>query len=473
MQRALTLITAIFLALSVGGVFGQAAPGDAPAPDYRNHHADLDSSINSGNVANMKKAWFMKTEEEVSHRPLIRDGRLYIADWGGNVYALDAKSGKPIWKKKVQDKVMEKWAWYGFAGTGALGHGEHANRLFEVSVEGNAFAIDTESGETIWQTKVANDEHGGNVGTIAYFDGMVLIGLQSVEEPLTQSIPDFKPNFRGSVLALDASRGEEIWRTSLVEAPGNGVPMWSSFAIDEEMGIAYFTTGNNYTGKATELSDAIVSIDARTGEIIWARQVTENDVWTMAQPHGPDWDFGAGPQLFEATIDGQQRQLVGAGQKSGTFYVWDRTNGEPVWATTVGDGAIGGGIHGEASIGADRIIIWGNNGFVYAEPADYPMDIAAVDPATGNYLWVTPEAQPALQISAGFLASDVYFIGSLDGMVRAYNVQNGKELWKSQPHGSIASSLTIDGNMLFWGSGVPGGFGGKPPYGVVAYRLGG
>lgn len=463
------------IATMISLLWGTPLLAQAPStgnPDHANHHANLNSEINSSNVAGMKEAWYMHTEEEVSHAPLVENGTLYFADWGGNVYAVEAKSGKEIWKKKVQDKVMEKWPWYGFAGTGALGIGDHGDLLFEASVEGQAFAIDKKTGEVRWQAEFAEDEHAGNVGTISYYDGKLFIGLQSVEEPLHQMIPDFKPNFQGSVVALDASTGEQLWRTKLVEDPGNGVPMWSSFAIDTESGILYFTTGNNYTGKATELSDALVAMDPNSGEILWARQVTQNDVWTMAKPHGPDYDFGAGPQLFTATVDGQERQLVGAGQKSGTFYVWDRQTAEPIWSTTVGDGAIGGGIHGEGSVGDGQIIIWGNNAFPYSAPGDHPMDIAAVDPSTGGYKWVVPDAQPALQISAGFIASDVYFIGSLDGKVRAYRTSDGKKLWTaSNPHGSVASSLTVDGNMLFWGSGVPGNFGGKGPFGLIAYQL--
>lgn len=73
-----------------------------------------------------------------------------------------------------------------------------------------------------------------------------------------------------------------------------------------------------------------------------------------------------------------------------------------------------------------------HNAFPYTNPAQHPMDIKAVDPATGDYLWVAPKAQPAVQISAGFLAGDVYFVGSLDGMVRAYDAQTGEKL-RTQP----------------------------------------
>ena len=81
--------------------------------------------------------------------------------------------------------------------------------------------------------------------------------------------------------------------------------------------ILYFGTGNNYTPPSSPLSDSLVAVDAKTGELKWAQQATAHDIWTPTNPLGPDYDFGAAPQLFEAMIDGEQRPLVGIGQKSG------------------------------------------------------------------------------------------------------------------------------------------------------------
>lgn len=101
------------------------------------------------------------------------------------------------------------------------------------------------------------------------------------------------------------------------------------------------------------------------------------------------------------------------------------------------------------------------------------MDIAALHPATGKPFWVKPKVQPAVEISAGYVANDVWFVGSLDGQVRAYNTQTGDRLWTSQKHGSVASSLWVHGDMLLWGAGVPKRFGGNAGQpGLFAYTLG-
>lgn len=433
---------------------------------YKNHHADLSSSLNSQNAPSLQLAWSVPTDAPVSHTPLVENGRAYFADWKGYAYAVDLASGRTLWKEKIQETVNEKWPWHGIVGTGALGGG----LLYEASMEGMAYGIDPETGRTVWQTRITDDPHAGNIGKLTYYDGLVYIGLSSVEEPLTKMQEGFEPNFQGKVKALDARTGEIVWTLPLAVPPADGATVWSSFAIDTTNGVLYFTTSNNYT-HANELSDAMVAADAKTGKIYWFDQVTNNDIWTMANPKGPDYAFGAGPQLFEAVIDGQNRALVGAGQKSGVFYVWDRETGQRVWTATVGYGHVGGGIHGEASVGADRIIIWGNNAFPYANPEKHPMDLKAVDPATGGYLWVVPKAQPAVQISAGFLADDVYFVGSLDGMVRGYDANTGQKVWESKKHGSVSSSLWVEDGTLLWGTGVPKQFGGATGQnGVFAYK---
>lgn len=434
-----------------------------------NHHASTATPINAGNVKGMRLAWSVPTKDPVSHAPLVDGERTFFADWGGSVYAVDNRNGRVLWRKQVEKGVKKQWPWHGFAGTGTMDD----RLLYEASVEGMAYAIDKQTGDVVWQRRIADDEHGGNLARMLVHDGLVYIGMSSPEEVLSAKVKDFQVNFRGKVMALDARTGQTVWERWLAEPPHTGVAVWSSFAIDPATNTLYFTTSNNYVGEASALSDALVAANAKTGEILWHRQVTMHDVWTMASPIGPDYAFGAGPQLFEAVVAGRPRQLVGAGQKSGTFFVWDRISGEPIWSFTLGYGHVGGGIHGEASITPDRILLWSNNAFPYKDPEKHPMDIAALEPATGKPLWVTKKAQPALQISAGHVANDVYFVGSLDGQVRAYNTRTGKRLWTSNKHGSVASSLWVHGDMLLWGAGVPKQFAGNAGQpGLFAYKLG-
>ncbi|HEV7265202.1 MAG TPA: PQQ-binding-like beta-propeller repeat protein [Falsiroseomonas sp.] len=421
----------------------------------RNHHADPTSAIDSSNIARLRQAWSFEAPAPVSHTPLIESGRVYAADWDGNVYAFDAQTGDVVWRNKVEQPKTQ-WPWHGFAGTGALGGG----MVFQASTEGTAFALDARTGEVRWRTRITDDPHAGSICRLTHIGGIVLVGLQSVEEPLTKMMQNFTPDFQGEVMALDAATGWIVWRTPLVRPPHNGVAVWSSFAVDPQTFVVYFTTGNNYTGEATPLSDSIVAVNGRNGEILWASQVTQNDVWTMAHQRGPDYDFGGGPQIFDVVIGGRVRRLVGAGQKSGIFYVWDRYTGQPVWSSSIGYGGVDGGMHGEASIGRDRIIAWSNNNYSHTTPpAQSNLSIKALDPATGRYLWVNDNAQPALLFSAGFLADDVYLLGSLDAKLRAYSAGDGQQVWSADLPGPVTSALSGDGGRVLLGTGAPGVFG--------------
>lgn len=279
-------------------------------------------------------------------------------------------------------------------------------------------------------------------------------------------MPDLVPNFLGHVLALEAQTGKVVWDMLLVSPPRNGVAVWSSFAVDPDIGALYFATGNNYTGEPSELSDSVIAVNAKTGATIWARQVTEQDVWTPADPVGPDVDFGAGPQLFNATIGGAVRPLLGIGQKTGHYMAFDRRTGEPVWSTVVGLAGVGGGTRGEAGAGDDRIVVWSNNSWDDVgppkNPGDFPIDVEALDPATGRRLWSQPKSQPAVGWSGGYLAAHVFFVGSLDGTIKGYDADDGTIVTTVKTPGAVGSALLVEGNTLFVGAGVPPAFGGGP-----------
>ncbi|WP_439882133.1 outer membrane protein assembly factor BamB family protein [Pontibacter sp. MBLB2868] len=433
-----------------------AAPTMVSAKDQSlwNQLADTESSINSSNVKAMQLAWKYNTSTPVSHSPLVDETGVYFGDWSGTVYKLNPQNGQVVWKKTIE-QPKKMWPWHGLAGTGTLGE----DKLFEASVEGTAFAIDKNSGNVLWQTKITDDPEAGSLSTLLYHNGMVYVGLQSVEEALTAKMKDFKPDFQGKVMALNASNGQVAWERVLVEKPHNGCAVWSSFALDPELDMLYFTTGNNYTGEATDMSDAIVAVNAKTGEVKWHYQATQHDVWTKASKEGPDYDFAGGPQIFVASVNGQPRKLVGAGQKSGKYLVFDAQTGDKVWETVIGYGGVDGGMHGEASIGKDAVIAWSNNAYSHTMPPDkHKLSLKKLDAATGKHQWVMDKAQPAA-IAPGYLVNDVYILGSLDGTIQAYSTTDGKVLASMMNPAPVLARMAVKGNSLYVSSGVAGIFG--------------
>lgn len=463
-----SLRSAVLLAI-LGVVNGCASAASGPPPrsevgesrepaEGRRRWAAADGTLS------LDLAWRLPMDGNVTSTPLVDGGKLYSADWKGNVFALDAATGRTLWKRAV-GHPNDAWPWHGFSGTGAL----DADCVYHASTEGVAYAINRRTGDVVWQRQVARNPNSGNCGRLLARGGMLFVGLSSVEEGLALQ-PGFEPTAIGEVVALDLRDGHEVWRRALTEPPHNGVGVWSGFDLDDATGTLYFTTGNNYTGEGTPLSDSVVAVDARTGALLWSRQATQGDVWNMAQPLGPDFDFGARPQLFQATIEGRARDLVGAGQKSGAFFAWDRRTGDLVWRTQVTQGDIAGGIMASASVASGRIYLYSNNTFAAKEPEKHPMDVVALDAASGAVLWRTPNAQPAAT-TGGTLAGGVYFVPSYDGRVRGYSAADGRLLWTSGRHASVGTSLTAEDGMLYFGTSVPkdlGGDGGPPE--LVAYR---
>ena len=439
-----------------------------------NRHAVSEVGIDAGNAAGLKHAWTFETKTPVSHSALVDGGDLFFADWGGNVYKLDAATGESRWQKHIHES-QTKWPWHGFAGTGIL-----VGDLYIVAaVEGDVYGVDRETGEARWRASVTDDPEGGSLATLLAHDGVVYVGLQSVEEMLSQQ-EGFEVNFQGGVVALDAATGKEVWAMHTVEPPQTGVSVWSGFSLDPELGLLYFTTGNTYTGDdAAPLGDAIVAVNAKTGEVQWARQTFAHDVWLPQQPIGPDYDFSGGPQLVDVLIEGKRRPLVLAAQKSGLLWAFDRETGERMWSTTVGYGGVAGGMMGDVSIDGGLVFAWSNNGYTQkTPPGESPLTVKMIDASTGRPIWTVDAAQPAAEFAAGLLtggADDgVYFVGSLDGTLAGYEAHTGNTLVELKDQPNVGGSLAAANGMLFAPAAKPDIFPwmkSDKPNGMYAYRV--
>ena len=98
-------------------------------------------------------------EHNVTGAPLCDGGVLYAGDWGGNVFAVEAATGRILWNAVAQAPKTE-WAWHGFAGTGCL----EGDTLFMASAEGTAYALDKFTGELRWKQPFTDQPNAGNCG---------------------------------------------------------------------------------------------------------------------------------------------------------------------------------------------------------------------------------------------------------------------------------------------------------------------
>jgi len=215
-------------------------------------------------------------------------------------------------------------------------------------------------------------------------------------------------------------------------------------------------------------SDSIVALDATTGEQRWIRQVTTGDVFTIGTPISEDSDLGTNPVLFDAEIDGTTRDLLGAGQKSGMFWVLDRETGDVVWQRQVSGGSsLVGGVFNNGAYDGQRIVVAGNNGPSPKRPEGAPDAVLmALDPATGEIEWQRdlPEwvwAPITLGRGVGFVATGTD--------LQAFDLERGRELATFPTEGTITSAPVAVGGRVYFGSGLT--YLGGPKPGKTLYAL--
>lgn len=468
----------------------------------------------------LKWAFALGDEATVRSQPAVEGGRLFFGT-GGAVYSVDARSGCIEWMAKIDGGIRSAVV------IGPTGHGKQAAVYFGAGP--NAYALEAATGKQLWKVPIAR--HSAAIVTAAplLHKGVLYFGVSSFEEALTP-LPGYKCcTFRGSVVALKADTGKLLWRTyTIAEAPHpteknkagvemygpSGAAVWSTPTFDAKKNRLYVATGDNYSHPTTGTSDAVLALDARTGRLLWRRQVTSGDAFSNAcsvpgsancpPPAGHDFDFGQPPIL--ASLGGGHRELV-IGQKSGVAYALDPDkNGAVLWQRRVGKGGpLGGIMWGSAADGHNFYVAISDLGFKgvvrdKSSASGYRLlpnpnqggGLFALDLKTGEKIWsALPRAacggrtdcSPA-QSQAISAIPGVAFSGSLDGHIRAYSTSDGKILWDfdtareyTTVNGGPAHGGSLDGpgpviagGMLYVSSGY-GQFGGMPGNVLLAFSV--
>jgi polyvinyl alcohol dehydrogenase (cytochrome) len=322
--------------------------------------------------------------------------------------------------------------------------------VFVGDAAGFLHRIARSDGTIAWSVELDAHEATGIYSSPVMAGDVLVIGVASIE--LASVLRDY--TFRGSVVGLDPESGAELWRVYTTEddaTSGAGVSVWSSAAYDAGRGTIYIGTGNTYEEPAAPRSDALMALDAATGDIVWIRQFTEGDVYTifMRQPQGPDADIGGAPNLFSI---GEQ-DVVGVGDKAGVYAVLDRDSGEPVWAVQLGEGSHLGGVMTTAAVGDGAIFLASNTWvdiFDFADDGNTSVTYAlAIE--DGAILWQHPNLAPVF--GAFTLAAGVVYHGTIDGTVHARDAMSGDELWAVAPGGDLGGGFSVVDGRLFVGHG--------------------
>jgi polyvinyl alcohol dehydrogenase (cytochrome) len=303
-------------------------------------------------------------------------------------------------------------------------------------------AIDPANGQAIWTRKVDDQEHASIWSSPVVWNGMVFVGVASVAKQV---------GFRGSVVALDVQTGDQVWKTFMVPDGADGAGVFAVPAIDEQRGMLYVGTQNAYSEHDAPYGDpiSIVALNATSGEVGWVFNAPPNKEGQPAPTD--DVGFSASPNLFTATVDGTERELLGEGQKSGVFWVLNRDTGEVVWNTKVSPSGFLGGMEGTSAVSDGVIAVPATDWEDPSGPASG--FVKGLEATTGEILWTADQDAPAASPVA--ISNDVVFHAGMDGILHAYGLNDGTELFSIDLNQSVSGGVAVADGVVIVGAGTP------------------
>lgn len=291
-------------------------------------HSRLDQ-ITPANVADLELKWMLQDQQfgAWQSNPIVVDGIMYVTERPNDVMAVDAVTGRVFWLfRHTPSENATVCCGANNRGVAVLG-----DKVFMGTLDARLIAIDAVNGQPLWDIEVADVN-------LAY---SITMAPLVVKDKVIVGVGGGEYGIRGFVAAYYAETGEEAWRFYTIPGPGEpghdswdeddwehgGGAVWITGSFDPELNLTYWGVGNpgpdwNPDQRPGDnlYSDAVVALDADTGELVWHFQFTPND--------GYDYDAVQVPVLVDLDWNGVPSKVMLWANRNGYFYVLDRVTGE-------------------------------------------------------------------------------------------------------------------------------------------------
>ena len=431
----------------------------------------VDNGLSAERVSGIKLKWAIALPSTRAfagggHPIAVVGDRLFFGNLNHWAYSVDAEKGCAHWTFRAEWRIRSNVAVSdGVAVFGDLGT--------------NVYALNAETGALLWRIKAELIPSSRITGNLTVHDGVVYVPISSMQEVLNLIKDREYPccTFRGSVIAYDLHTGKQLWKTYTIdEEPKflgktekgtnrygpSGAPVFSAVTVDAKRGLLYVPTGNQNTEPRVDESDAVIAFDMKTGAKRWVAALAPEalggaDIYHLGceswvdpdRPTcSPENEEGTGDRDFvapAALVTGPSgKEVIMVGSKDGMFYGLNPDDGKVLWQNRVGRGGeLGGLLWGFSTDGKNAYVPIIDASIQFTDGGmDWSADgsLTAVNVETGKSVWKVSgmpgdcEGKPTPPCTNAFTlpttaAGEIVFAGTLDGVLRAFDVASGKQVW--------------------------------------------